>query len=98
MQLTVTILDVNDFTPKFVLQSYVKSMVEDTTALGDAEDRRILTISAKDDDEGDNAKVLYNIILGNEEGLLELSSGQLSLFDQPLFATIKTLEGQCVSC
>lgn len=73
-------------------------MVEDTTALGDAEDRRILTISAKDDDEGDNAKVLYNIILGNEEGLLELSSGQLSLFDQPLFATIKTLEGQCVSC
>lgn len=72
-------------------------MVEDTTALGDAEDRRILTISAKDDDEGDNAKVLYNIILGNEEGPLELSSGQLSLFDQPLFATIKTLEGQCVS-
>ena len=72
-------------------------MVEDTTALGDAEDRRILTISAKDHDEGDNAKVLYSIILGNEEGLLELSSGQLSLFDQPLFATIKTLEGQCVS-
>ena len=68
LQLTVTVLDVNDFTPKFEPQSYTKSVVEDTRALGDAEDRVILTISAKDDDEGENAKILYTIIEGNEEG------------------------------
>lgn len=70
IQLVVTILDVNDVTPKFETQSYFKSVREDTKEeLGQADDRSILTISAKDDDEGDNAKIIYSITKGNEEGL-----------------------------
>ena len=71
MQLTVTVLDVNDVTPMFEPQSYLKVVVEleDDRELDPAEDRRILTISAKDDDEGDNAKIVYTITKGNEEGL-----------------------------
>lgn len=70
MQLTVTVVDVNDVTPIFEPQSYLKSVVEDIRELGPAEDRNILTISAKDDDEGDNARIIYTITKGNEEGLL----------------------------
>ena len=72
MQLTVTILDVNDFIPKFEPKSYAKAVAEDTGELGDAEVRKILTVSAKDDDDGDNAKVIYAIIKGNDEGLWSL--------------------------
>ena len=68
MQLTVTVLDVNDVTPMFESQSYLISVGEDDRELDPAEDRRILTISAKDDDEGDNAKIVYTITKGNEEG------------------------------
>ena len=73
-QMIVTILDVNDVTPRFEPQSYAKSVVEDTSdlVLGDADDRRILTIYAKDDDEGENAKVNYTILEGNEEGMFFL--------------------------
>lgn len=67
-QLVVTILDVNDVTPKFEKKSYLKSVREDTKGLGPSDDRRILTVSAKDDDVGDNAKILYSITKGNEEG------------------------------
>lgn len=72
MQLTVTILDVNDFIPKFEPKSYAKAVLEDTGELGNAEVRKILTVSAKDDDDGDNAKVIYAIIKGNDEGLWSL--------------------------
>ena len=72
LQLIVTILDVNDVTPKFEPQSYLKSVVEDTRELGQAEDRKILTVSAKDDDEGDNAKIIYTITKGNDEGLFNI--------------------------
>lgn len=68
LQLTVTVLDVNDVTPMFEPQSYLTSVGEDDRELDPAEDRRILTISAKDDDEGDNAKIVYTITKGNEEG------------------------------
>ena len=79
-QLVVTILDVNDVTPKFETQSYHKSVREDTKKkLGQADDRSILTISAKDDDEGDNAKIIYSITKGNKEGLLG------SLFNNDVF-------------
>ena len=69
MQLTVTVLDVNDVTPMFQPQSYLKSVMENIGELEPVEDRKILTISAKDDDEGDNAKIVYTITTGNEEGL-----------------------------
>ena len=72
LQLTVTVLDVNDFTPAFEPSFYVKSVVEDTRALGDAEDKVLLTVSAKDEDQGNNAKVIYTIIKGNEEGKVDL--------------------------
>ena len=72
LQLTVTVLDVNDFTPAFEPPFYVRSVVEDTRALGDAEDKVLLTVSAKDEDQGDNAKVIYTIIKGNEEGKVDL--------------------------
>ena len=70
MQLTVTVLDVNDVTPMFEPQSYLKSVMENIGGLEPVEDRKILTISAEDDDEGDNAKIVYTITKGNEEGLL----------------------------
>lgn len=44
-------------------------MREDNKELGPSDDRRILTVSAKDDDVGDNARILYSITKGNEEGL-----------------------------
>ncbi|XP_068705618.1 cadherin-23-like isoform X2 [Montipora foliosa] len=71
--LTVTVLDVNDFIPMFVPESYAKTVDEDTRALGDAEDRKILTVSARDDDEGVNAHVSYAIVGGNEEGAFTLN-------------------------
>lgn len=52
----------------------MKSVVEDTRALGDAEDKVLLTVSAKDEDQGDNAKVIYTIIKGNEEGKVDFIS------------------------
>ena len=70
----ITVLDVNDFTPMFVPQSYVKQVVEDTRKLEDVDDKTILTVSAKDDDIGENAHVAYKVISGNEEGLLELNN------------------------
>ena len=69
MQLTVTVLDVNDFIPSFEPRSYSTTVDEDPGDVGDLVNRKILTVSAKDDDEGDNAKVVYAIIDGNEEGL-----------------------------
>lgn len=62
----------NDFVPKFLPQSYSKAVDEDTIAreLGDEEDRKVLTVFAKDDDEGANAHVIYAIVRGNEEGLI----------------------------
>lgn len=72
--LVVTILDVNDVTPKFEKKSYLKSVREDTKGLGPSDDRRILTVSAKDDDVGDNAKILYSITKGNEEGVFTLNN------------------------
>lgn len=72
LQLTVMVLDVNDFTPAFEPPFYVKSVVEDTRPLGDAEDKVLLTVSAKDEDQGDNAKIIYTIIKGNEEGKVDL--------------------------
>ena len=72
MQLTVTVLDVNDVTPMFEPQSYLKSVMENIGELEPVEDRKILTISAKDDDEGDNAKIVYTITTGNEEGLFSV--------------------------
>ena len=62
----------NDFIPKFEPKSYAKAVPEDTGELGNTEDRKILTVSANDDDDGDNAKVIYAIIRGNEEGLWSL--------------------------
>lgn len=69
LQLTVTVGDVNDVTPMFEPQSYLKSVIEDIGELEPAGDRKILTISAKDDDEGDNAKIVYTITKGNDEGV-----------------------------
>lgn len=60
----------NDFVPKFLPQSYSKAVDEDTRKLGDEEDRKVLTVSAKDDDEGANAQIIYAIVRGNEEGLI----------------------------
>jgi len=53
----------------FEPQFYLKSVMEDIGELEPAEDRKILTVSAKDDDEGDNAKIVYTITKGNDEGL-----------------------------
>ena len=58
----------NDFVPKFLPQSYSKAVDEDTRELRDEEDRKVLTVFAKDDDEGANAHVIYAIVRGNEEG------------------------------
>lgn len=69
LQLTVTVLDVNDFIPSFDPRSYSTTVDEDPGDFGDLINRKILTVSAKDDDEGDNAKVVYAIVGGNEEGL-----------------------------
>ena len=64
----------NDFVPKFLPQSYFKAVDEDTRELGDEEDRKVLTVFAKDDDEGANAHVIYAIVRGNEEGYFLLLS------------------------
>ncbi|XP_074606157.1 cadherin-23-like isoform X2 [Acropora palmata] len=78
--LTITVLDVNDFVPKFLPQSYSKAVDEDTRELGDEEDRKVLTVFAKDDDEGANAHIIYAIVRGNEEGafMLNNATGVLS--------------------
>lgn len=44
--------------------------MEDIGELGLVEDRKIFIILVKDDDEGDNVKIVYIIIKGNEEGLI----------------------------
>lgn len=63
------IFDVNDVILKFEKKFYFKLVWEDIKGLGLLDDRRILMVFVKDDDVGDNVKIFYSIIKGNEEGL-----------------------------
>lgn len=64
------VLDVNDVILMFEFKVYFKLVMEDIGELGLVEDRKIFIILVKDDDEGDNVKIVYIIIKGNEEGLI----------------------------
>ena len=75
----------NDFVPKFLPQSYSKAVDEDTKEIGDEEDRKVLTVFAKDDDEGANAHIIYAIVRGNEEGLIVFFLNLFLFFNENSF-------------
>lgn len=57
----VSILDENDNTPTFSEDPYVKDVSEDTN-----NGSNILTLQARDDDDGRNGSVVYNIVGGDD--------------------------------
>lgn len=63
------IFDVNDVILKFEKKFYFKLVWEDNKELELLDDRKILMVFVKDDDVGDNVRIFYSIIKGNEEGL-----------------------------
>lgn len=75
-QVTVTVDDVNDNSPKFPHDSYVVSVVENT-----ATDSVFLRLHAADPDEGNNGSVSYVIVSGNTGKAFKIdsSSGELSV-------------------
>ena len=65
MQLVVTLWDVNDNTPQFSEASELVSLLESAE-----EERIILVVMAVDLDAGSNGEITYDIIGGNEQGIL----------------------------
>ena len=68
-QVDVTISDVNDNAPSFNNPSIVTTVQEDA-AIGDV----IITLNAKDPDDGSNSEVRYSITGGNDAGLFTINS------------------------
>ena len=60
---TITLSDVNDSPPRFDKSTYHEDVDEDVGV-----PRTIVTVEAKSDDLGDNARIFYNIDSGNDDG------------------------------
>ncbi|XP_043917634.1 protocadherin Fat 4 [Protopterus annectens] len=72
----IVLLDLNDFTPVFELSPYTVSVPENSEILPES----ILMVVARDDDQGLNSQLTYNIVSGNEDDAFTLSlGGQLNL-------------------
>ena len=65
------VLDVNDNHPKFYPLTYVKSVLEEQLP------QQVTQVTASDPDEGDNGRIVYSIIDGNDYGnfTIDKSSG-----------------------
>ncbi len=61
--IVVTVLDVNDHTPVFEKVAYEMSLPESIDV-----NERFVAVKAIDEDIGENARLSYNIVSGNEEG------------------------------
>ena len=61
----VTLLDVNDNTPQFSVANDLVSLPESAEV-----ERIILVVGAEDLDEGSNAEITYDIIGGNDQGII----------------------------
>ncbi|XP_064628041.1 protocadherin Fat 4-like [Lineus longissimus] len=74
---TVVVEDQNDNSPEFEQTTYKANLTENEPL------RVLFQIKATDQDAGDNAKVTYSIISGNEDGVfgINTTSGQLSIID-----------------
>ena len=66
---TVTVTDVNDQTPSFSGSPYLVTLKENR-----AVQTAVVTVSATDNDIGANARLTYEIELGNDEGLFFIDS------------------------
>jgi len=64
LQIIIKVLDANDNTPKFQSEASV-SAGEDTSS-----GTVVFTVWARDPDAGQNGMVMYEIIAGNEQGMV----------------------------
>ena len=60
--LRLTVKDVNDHSPKFPHTTYELSLIE-----SQAVNSKFFNVEATDEDEGDNAALVFNITMGNED-------------------------------
>ena len=76
MDVKITISDINDNKPLFDKPSYLAHVSEDAS-LGTS----VVTVSAVDDDIGQNKEITYAIKTGNEQGKFNLdkNSGLMTL-------------------
>ncbi|KAH7724707.1 Cadherin domain containing protein [Aphelenchoides avenae] len=76
----ITVSDVNDNAPKFLLDAYSVTVAENVTIPS-----VILTVTANDADVGSNGKVHYSIASTSSSGLfsMDYDSGELSLIKRP---------------
>jgi hypothetical protein len=72
----VHIVDVNDNVPKFARNRYKANVVE-SAATG----TKLLEVSAEDDDDGNNGKVTYSVVAGNDDDCftVDAETGVLTL-------------------
>ena len=63
----ITLTDINDNSPIFYPRNYSKNIRENTAA-----NEEIITVQASDLDSGDNGKVTYSIVAGNNEGYFSI--------------------------
>lgn len=61
-EVTINLLDQNDNAPRFTQQQYIANVLE-----GNTKGEFVLQLSAKDSDEGVNARILYHIVDGNHD-------------------------------
>lgn len=72
LQIIIKVLDANDNTPKF--QSEASVSVGEDTSPGTV----VFTAVARDPDAGQNGRVMYEIISGNEQGMCDFQSLSLT--------------------
>ena len=73
-ELDITISDINEHKPYFLEKDYLTYVKESIGQLVP-----IITILAKDEDTGDNAKIVYTIVKGDPDGIFTIdSSGVLT--------------------
>ncbi|XP_018106636.1 protocadherin Fat 4 [Xenopus laevis] len=72
-KLEITILDVNDNQPQFKQDPFIAEVMENLSQ------RKILTVSAEDNDSGSNGQIEYTIVDGNKEALFSINrvSGEI---------------------